>query len=124
MGGTLARSRGKDCGCLERFCPAPAAASVAQTLDKWLAASHDRGTEYKMMSATRQKPIPSRDFCPCAGATLDKLIQPAILSVLADGPMHGYRLAEWIGKTPMFGGRRPDVSGVYRFLIAMQRRGL
>lgn len=64
------------------------------------------------------------DRCPCAGATLDKLIQPAILAVLAEGPLHGYKLAQRIGKLPMHGGRRPDVSGVYRFLKAMQRKGL
>lgn len=64
------------------------------------------------------------DSCPCAGATLDKLIQPAILAVLAEGPLHGYKLSERIGKLPMHGGRRPDVSGVYRFLKTMERKGL
>jgi len=61
--------------------------------------------------------------CPCAGATLDKLIQPAVLAVLAEGPLHGYKLAERIGRLPTLGGRRPDVSGVYRFLKGMERRG-
>ena len=32
--------------------------------------------------------------CPCSGATLDKLVQPAILAALTEGPLHGYRLAE------------------------------
>ena len=62
--------------------------------------------------------------CPCAGSTLDKLIQPAILAILAEGPLHGYRLAQRIGKLPMFGGRKPDVSGIYRFLKAMERKGI
>jgi len=62
--------------------------------------------------------------CPCAGGTLDKLIQPAILVVLAEGPLHGYRLAERIGEMPMFGGQKPDTSGVYRFLKGMEGKGL
>ena len=57
--------------------------------------------------------------CPCTGGTLDKLIQPAILAVLAKGPLHGYKLAERIGGMPLFRGRKPDVSGVYRALKAM-----
>jgi hypothetical protein len=32
--------------------------------------------------------------CPCSGATLDKLVQPAILAALTKGPVHGYGLAE------------------------------
>jgi DNA-binding PadR family transcriptional regulator len=62
--------------------------------------------------------------CPCSGGTLDKLIQPAIFVVLAEGPVHGYRLAERIGEMPMFGGRKPDTSGVYRFLKGMEGKGL
>ena len=64
------------------------------------------------------------DECPCAGRTLDKLIQPAILTVLAEGPLHGYRLTERIGELSMFGGHKPDASGVYRFLKAMERKGM
>jgi DNA-binding PadR family transcriptional regulator len=65
-----------------------------------------------------------RQGCPCTGGTLDRLIQPAILAVLARGPLHGYRLAERIGAMPGFAGHKPDVSGVYRFLKAMERKGL
>ena len=76
------------------------------------------------MSTSRTSPL--RDFaqCPCTGETLDKLIQPAILAVLAEGPMHGYGLAERIGALPAFAGNKPDVSGVYRFLKAMEGKGL
>ena len=38
--------------------------------------------------------------CPCAGVTLDKLIRPAILAVLADEAMHGYQVAERIREMP------------------------
>jgi PadR family transcriptional regulator, regulatory protein PadR len=62
--------------------------------------------------------------CPCTGGTLDRLIQPAILVILSEGPLHGYRVAERIGKIPSFSGQKPDVSGVYRFLKSMERKEL
>jgi DNA-binding PadR family transcriptional regulator len=62
--------------------------------------------------------------CPCEGGTLDRLIQPAILVVLAEGPLHGYRLAERIREIPGFAGQKPDVSGVYRLLGVMEGKGL
>lgn len=61
--------------------------------------------------------------CPCAGNTLDKLVQPAILSILANRRLHGYALAERIAGMPMFAGQKPDVSGVYRILKTMEGRG-
>lgn len=62
--------------------------------------------------------------CPCTGGTLDRLIQPAILVVLAEGPLHGYRVAERIGEMSSFAGQKPDVSGIYRFLKSMERKDL
>jgi len=62
--------------------------------------------------------------CPCSGGTLDRLIQPAILVVLAGEPLHGYRLAQTIGEMPMFRGAKPDGSGIYRFLKTMEGKGL
>ena len=62
--------------------------------------------------------------CPCEGGTLDRLIQPAILVVLAQGPLHGYRLAERISEIPGLVRQKPDVSGVYRFLGLMERKEL
>jgi poly-beta-hydroxybutyrate-responsive repressor len=62
--------------------------------------------------------------CPCNGGTLDRLIQPAILVILAEGPLHGYRLVTRISELPGFTGQKPDASGVYRFLKAMERKGL
>jgi DNA-binding PadR family transcriptional regulator len=76
------------------------------------------------MSTIGNVPILDLDHCPCSGGTLDKLIQPAILAVLAGGPLHGYRLVERIGQMPMLAGRRPDASGVYRLLKSMEARGL
>lgn len=76
------------------------------------------------MSTTRSSHAADFRGCPCAGETLDKLIQPAILVALATGPIHGYRLTEQIGQMAMFGGSPPDISGVYRFLKAMEKKGL
>lgn len=77
-----------------------------------------------MMSADQSElPFISGD-CPCAGGTLDKLIQPAILIVLAEGPLHGYGLAERLSQMPMLGGQKPDGSGIYRFLKTMESKGM
>lgn len=62
--------------------------------------------------------------CPCTGGTLDRLIQPAILVILTEGPLHGYRVAERIGEMPSFSAQKPDVSGVYRSLKSMERKEL
>lgn len=64
------------------------------------------------------------DACPCTGGTLDKLIQPAILVVLTEGPSHGYRIVERVGKMSLSGGQNPNASGVYRVLKQMEARGL
>lgn len=61
--------------------------------------------------------------CPCRGLTLDRLVQPRILAVLAGESLHGYRIAERIARAPRSRGR-PDVTGIHRFLRAMERRGL
>ena len=61
--------------------------------------------------------------CPCLGGTLDKMLHPAILVVLAGGPLHGYQIAKKIGEMPLLRGQRPDVSGVYRFLKIMEQNG-
>ena len=68
--------------------------------------------------------MPDFSDCPCSGGTLDKLIQPAILAVLSEGPSHGYRIAEAISEMPNFVAEKPDVSGVYRFLKNMESKGL
>jgi PadR family transcriptional regulator, regulatory protein PadR len=64
------------------------------------------------------------DGCPCGGATLDKLVQPAILTVLAAEPLHGYCIVERMADLRIWRGHKPDPTGVYRTLKAMQARGL
>jgi PadR family transcriptional regulator, regulatory protein PadR len=61
--------------------------------------------------------------CPCQGNTLDKLVQPSILTALTEGPMHGYRLAQRINEMAGTCGEKPDVSGIYRFLKKMEANG-
>jgi len=61
---------------------------------------------------------------PCTGATLDKLIQPAMLAILAKGPIHGYELARQVGEIPYFPDIPPDVSAIYYMLKVMESRGM
>jgi PadR family transcriptional regulator PadR len=77
-----------------------------------------------MMSEQESKCSLELAECPCEGGTLDKLVQPAILIVLSEGPLHGYGLAERISQMPMFGGHKPDGAGIYRFLKTMEAKGL
>lgn len=62
--------------------------------------------------------------CPCVGATLDKLLQPAVLAILATEPMHGYELGRRIGEIPGFLDTTPDISGIYRILKNLEARGM
>ena len=66
----------------------------------------------------------SRPSCPCEGRTLDRHLQPTILAYLADGPEHGYALADRLSGSPLMNGGRPDRPGVYRSLVAMESQGL
>jgi PadR family transcriptional regulator PadR len=72
----------------------------------------------------RGSQITDFDACPCSGTTLDKLIQPAVLAVLARGQLHGYRIAKRLAQMRLLKGREPDASGVYRFLKSMEDKGL
>ena len=76
------------------------------------------------MSSMRRTQLVDLGHCPCAGATLDKLVQPAVLAVLADGPLHGYALVQRLATMPVLGGREPDAAGVYRTLRSLASRGL
>jgi DNA-binding PadR family transcriptional regulator len=68
------------------------------------------------------------DLRPCAslGKTLSRLSQPTILTVLAasDEPLHGYVIVQRAAQSPMFGGNKPDATGVYRTLRQMEENGL
>ena len=61
--------------------------------------------------------------CPCSGKTLARLIQPAVMAVLADEPLHGYVIAQRLTGMTMFRGHGPDATGVYRLLRSMEKKG-
>ncbi|MDR0349930.1 MAG: helix-turn-helix transcriptional regulator [Coriobacteriales bacterium] len=67
------------------------------------------------------------DLKPCAalGKTLSRLSQPTILTVLAasEEPLHGYVIVQRAAQSPMFGGNKPDATGVYRTLRQMEENG-
>jgi DNA-binding PadR family transcriptional regulator len=61
--------------------------------------------------------------CPCSGKTLARLLQPAAMMMLAQEPLHGYRLVQRLGELVMFRAQPPDPTGVYRLLKAMEAEG-
>lgn len=62
--------------------------------------------------------------CPCEGATLERLIRPAILMLLAEESLYGYKITQRLAVMPMFDGQKPNAAGVYRCLRAMTGEGL
>ena len=63
--------------------------------------------------------------CEKLGKSLSRLSQPTILALLAqsDTPLHGYVIAQQAASTPMFGGRKPDATGIYRTLRRLEESG-
>jgi poly-beta-hydroxybutyrate-responsive repressor len=57
--------------------------------------------------------------CPCSGKTLERLIRPAVLLLLAQEPLYGYKLVQRLMEMPMFDGQKPNAAGVYRTLKAL-----
>ena len=76
------------------------------------------------MSTTARASFKTGKNCPCLGDTLARLVQPMILTILAEQELHGYRILERMADMPPAAGRRPDATGVYRFLRTMESRGL
>lgn len=68
------------------------------------------------------------DLKECAelGKSLNRLSQPTILTLLAnsDGPLHGYIIVQLAAQSPMFGGKKPDATGIYRALKRMEENEL
>jgi DNA-binding PadR family transcriptional regulator len=75
------------------------------------------------MSSTRSTRLPDLRKCPCTGGTLGKLVHPAVLTILAGGPLHGYRIVEHMAGMPVTVGKRPNPTGVYRVLQALEQEG-
>jgi DNA-binding PadR family transcriptional regulator len=64
------------------------------------------------------------DQCACSGKTLARLVQPAVMAVLAGVPLHGYLIVQRLGQLAAFRCQSPDPTGVYRVLKAMEQEGL
>jgi len=64
------------------------------------------------------------DQCACTGKTLGRLVQPAIVALLAEEPLHGYLLVQRLAGMAMFRCQKPDPAGVYRALKAMEKEGI
>jgi DNA-binding PadR family transcriptional regulator len=64
--------------------------------------------------------------CAQLGKSLSRLSQPTILTILAanDEPLHGYVIVQRAASSPMFGGNKPDATGIYRTLKIMEENGL
>jgi PadR family transcriptional regulator, regulatory protein PadR len=62
--------------------------------------------------------------CACKGNSLDRLLRPAIMGLLAHRPMHGYVLLQELRHLRMFGCQSPDPTGVYRTLRLMEEEGM
>jgi DNA-binding PadR family transcriptional regulator len=66
----------------------------------------------------------SFEACACTGKTLARLLQPAVMALLAHEPLHGYLLAQRLQELAMFRDHPPDPTGLYRLLKSMEDRGL
>lgn len=62
--------------------------------------------------------------CPCTGKTLSRLVRPAMLTLLAREPLHGYELRKRCEGLALFHGQPPDAAGLYRALREMEDEGL
>ena len=66
------------------------------------------------------------DECAALGKSLSRMSQPTILTLMARAgePMHGYIIVQQAANSPMFGGKKPDATGVYRALKRMEEAEL
>ena len=63
------------------------------------------------------------DECATLGKSLSRMSQPTILTLMARSgePMHGYIIVQQAANSPMFGGKKPDATGIYRALKRMEQ---
>ncbi|SCM73830.1 PadR family transcriptional regulator [Desulfovibrio sp. 86] len=79
------------------------------------------------MAAPQDFPVQDEnpfEGCACTGKNLVRLVRPAILTVLAEESLHGYRILERLAGMAMFHGQPPDPAGIYRVLKSMEQEGL
>jgi len=80
----------------------------------------------QMLSTCNPKTEEEMLECAALGKSLSRLSQPTILTLLAanNKPMHGYIIVQQAAGSPMFGGKKPDATGIYRALKRMEQAGL
>ena len=61
--------------------------------------------------------------CSCSGRSLSRLLQPAVMAVLAKEAVHGYLIAQRLRQMTMFSAQPPDPAGIYRLLKSMENDG-
>ncbi|MCL1799355.1 MAG: helix-turn-helix transcriptional regulator [Eggerthellaceae bacterium] len=78
-----------------------------------------------MWSSCNPKSDSDLNECAELGKSLNRLSQPTILTLLAKAnrPLHGYIIVQLAAQSPMFGGKKPDATGVYRALKRMEESG-
>jgi DNA-binding PadR family transcriptional regulator len=70
------------------------------------------------------KPMKRKRICACEGQTLDRLLQPTVMALLAEGPLHGYAMIERLRDSPLMKGNAPDPTGVYRLLNTLEEQNM
>ena len=78
-----------------------------------------------MWSSCHPKSDADLQECAELGKSLNRLSQPTILTLLArsEKPLHGY-IVQQAAASPMFGGKKPDATGIYRALKRMEEAEL
>jgi poly-beta-hydroxybutyrate-responsive repressor len=55
-------------------------------------------------------------------ARVERMVEPGVLLLLREGPLHGYELLELL--PPLVGEERVDMGNLYRFLRALEDEGI
>jgi PadR family transcriptional regulator len=55
-------------------------------------------------------------------ARVERMVEPAVLLLLLEGPLHGYELLERL--PPLVNEQRVDMGNLYRFLRALEDEGI
>ena len=66
------------------------------------------------------------DTCVCSGKSLNRMLRPAVLTVLCDQTqgLHGYAVEKALQGFRFFRHQPPDYTGLYRLLKRMETEGL
>lgn len=76
------------------------------------------------MSTISEDLLTDQKKCSCKGSNLDKLLQPQILTLLAEKPYHGYVLIQELENKMTPGCGKLDPTGIYRTLKNLEDKNL